>query len=138
MWGARVLVEFALTSHQRFAQLSRYLPVLPVFGKGDTRFQPVYVGDIGLLVEILTRNSPVKVADGKIIEAAGPDGKFTLAQLWLADRDSQYSLDVPPNNATRGGSHGSFSADHFCALDIGGASRGSHAASSNKSIHHNA
>lgn len=57
----------------RFAQLSRYLPVLPVFGKGDTRFQPVYAGDIGLLVEILTRNSPVKVADGKIIEATGPD-----------------------------------------------------------------
>jgi len=55
--------------------------VLPVFGKGDTRFQPVYAGDIGLLVEILTRNSPVKVADGKIIEAAGPDGKFTFAQL---------------------------------------------------------
>ena len=55
--------------------------MLPVFGKGDTRFQPVYVGDIGLLVEILTRKSPVKVANGKIIEAAGPDGKFTLAQL---------------------------------------------------------
>jgi uncharacterized protein YbjT (DUF2867 family) len=69
-----------LISRQRFAQLSRYLPVLPVFGKGDTRFQPVYAGDIGLLVEILTRNG-VKVADGKIIEAAGPDGKFTLAQL---------------------------------------------------------
>ena len=76
-----MLVELALTSHQRFAQLSRYLPILPVFGKGDTRFQPVYVGDIGLLVEILTRNCPVKIADGKIIEAAGPDGKFTLAQL---------------------------------------------------------
>jgi hypothetical protein len=30
------------------------------------------VGDIGLLVEILTRNSSVKVADDKIIEAAGP------------------------------------------------------------------
>jgi len=59
----------------RFAQLSRYLPVLPVFGKGDTRFQPVYVGDIGLIVEILTRHGPraVKAADGKIIEAAGPD-----------------------------------------------------------------
>jgi uncharacterized protein YbjT (DUF2867 family) len=70
-----------LISHQRFAQLSRYLPVLPVFGKGDTRFQPVYVGDIGLIVEILTRHGPVKVADGKIIEAAGPDGKFTLTQL---------------------------------------------------------
>jgi NADH dehydrogenase len=53
--------------------------VLPVFGKGDTRFQPVYVGDIGLLVEVLTRNRSVKVADGKVIEAAGPDGK--IAQL---------------------------------------------------------
>jgi uncharacterized protein YbjT (DUF2867 family) len=55
--------------------------VLPVFGKGDTRFQPVYVRDIGLLVEILTRIGSVKVADGKIIEATGPDGKFTLTQL---------------------------------------------------------
>jgi hypothetical protein len=69
MWGARVLVELALTSHQRFVQHSRYPPVPPVFGKGDTRLQPVYVGDIGLLVEILTRNSPVKATDGKIIEA---------------------------------------------------------------------
>ncbi|KAF8481813.1 NAD-P-binding protein [Russula ochroleuca] len=57
----------------RFAQLSRYLPVLPVFGKGDTRFQPVYVGDVGRLVEILTRKNAVNDADGKIIEAGGPD-----------------------------------------------------------------
>jgi uncharacterized protein YbjT (DUF2867 family) len=72
-----VLVEPTLTSHQRFAQLSRYLPVLPVFGKGDTRFQPVFVGDIGRLVEILTRNDTVNVAEGKVIEAVGPDGKLT-------------------------------------------------------------
>jgi len=72
-----VPVEPTLTSHQRFAQLSRYLPVLPVFGKGDTRFQPVFVGDIGRLVDILTRNGTVNVAEGKIIEAVGPDGKFT-------------------------------------------------------------
>jgi NADH dehydrogenase len=63
----------------RFAQLSRYLPVLPVFGKGDTRFQPVFVGDIGRLVEILTRNA-VNDADGRIIEAAGPD-IFTFRQI---------------------------------------------------------
>lgn len=57
--------------------------MLPVFGKGDTRFQPVYVGDIGLLVEILTRNGSEKVADadGKIIEAAGPEGKFTRSLI---------------------------------------------------------
>ncbi|KAI0308329.1 NAD-P-binding protein [Multifurca ochricompacta] len=60
----------------RFAQLSRYLPVLPVFGKGDTLFQPIYVGDIGRLVEILTRdslNAACNQVDGKIIEAGGPD-----------------------------------------------------------------
>jgi len=59
----------------RFAQLARYLPVLPVFGKGETRFQPVYAGDIGRLVEILTRPDVNRSTDfkGKIIEAAGPD-----------------------------------------------------------------
>ncbi|KAI0285476.1 hypothetical protein BGY98DRAFT_930458 [Russula aff. rugulosa BPL654] len=58
----RPSLALVMTSHQRFAQLSRYLPV--------------YGGDIGLFVEILARSSPVKVANGKIIEAAGPDGKF--------------------------------------------------------------
>ncbi|KAH9965124.1 NAD-P-binding protein [Lactifluus volemus] len=61
----------------RFAQLSRYLPVLPVFGDGGTRFQPVYVGDVGQLVEILTRdNSDLTgnvATDGRIIEAVGPE-----------------------------------------------------------------
>jgi NADH dehydrogenase len=68
-----------LTSQQRFAQLSRYLPVLPVFGKGDTRFQPVYAGDIGRLVDILTRDNVIPITDckGKIIEAVGPEGEFS-------------------------------------------------------------
>ncbi|KAI0275305.1 NAD-P-binding protein [Gloeopeniophorella convolvens] len=59
----------------RFAELSRYLPVLPVFGTGKTRFQPVYVDDVGQLVEIVTRNDPAirSQVDGKIIEAGGPD-----------------------------------------------------------------
>ena len=32
----------------RFAELARLLPVLPLFGGGDVKLQPVYVGDIGL------------------------------------------------------------------------------------------
>jgi len=72
-----------LTSQQRFAQLSRYLPVLPVFGKGDTQFQPVYAGDIGRLVEILTRDNdnviPITNCKGKIIEAVGPEGEFSYS-----------------------------------------------------------
>jgi uncharacterized protein YbjT (DUF2867 family) len=60
--------------------------VLPVFGKGDTRFQPVYAGDIGRLVEILTRDNVNLTTNvkGKIIEAAGPDGEFfSLCFDWM-------------------------------------------------------
>ena len=49
---------------------------MPVFGGGLTLFQPVYVGDIATVVEILSRNNSEinGEIDGKIIEAGGPDG----------------------------------------------------------------
>ena len=65
--------------------------MLPVFGKGDTLFQPVYVGDVGRLVEILTKKNAVNDAGGKIIEA-GADGKFLSLN---SDCDSHsISLDL--------------------------------------------
>ena len=30
----------------RFAEMARWLPALPLIGGGKTRFQPVYVGDV--------------------------------------------------------------------------------------------
>src|SRR5919106_67352 len=30
----------------RFAEMARWLPALPLIGGGETRFQPVYVGDV--------------------------------------------------------------------------------------------
>jgi hypothetical protein len=66
--------------------------VLPVFGKGDTLFQPVYVGDVGRIVEILTRKNAVNDTDGKIIEAGGPDGKISHLKC---DCDSHFiNLDM--------------------------------------------
>ncbi|KAI0319769.1 NAD-P-binding protein [Amylostereum chailletii] len=58
----------------RFAQLSKYLPFLPVFGNGSSKFQPVFVDDLARLVEILTRENSDQKLDvtGKIIEAGGP------------------------------------------------------------------
>ena len=58
---------------QRFARLAKFLPFLPVFGGGTSLFQPVYVGDLARLVEILSRKPDVgqKLA-GKVIEAGGP------------------------------------------------------------------
>ncbi|KAA1468011.1 NAD-P-binding protein [Dentipellis sp. KUC8613] len=66
----------------RFATLSYFLPILPVFGNGKTRFQPVYVGDVAELVEILTRkdNKIRERVAGKIIEAGGPE-VFTFRQI---------------------------------------------------------
>uniref|UniRef100_A0A0W0FGB6 NAD-dependent epimerase/dehydratase domain-containing protein n=1 Tax=Moniliophthora roreri TaxID=221103 RepID=A0A0W0FGB6_MONRR len=59
----------------RFSRLSKYLPFMPVFGGGTSRFQPVYVDDIARAVEIIARNDPKvnSLVSGKIIEAGGPD-----------------------------------------------------------------
>ncbi|KAF9076027.1 nucleoside-diphosphate-sugar epimerase [Rhodocollybia butyracea] len=59
----------------RFSRLSKFLPFLPVFGGGTSRFQPVYVGDIARAVEIIARNDPAinAMVGGKIIECGGPD-----------------------------------------------------------------
>jgi uncharacterized protein YbjT (DUF2867 family) len=46
-----------------------------VFGGGKSRFQPVFVGDIGRAVEIISRNDQAinRLVAGKIMEAGGPD-----------------------------------------------------------------
>ena len=55
-----------------FAELSRYMPFLPLIGGGKTKFQPVYVGDVA--------DAVIKVAtDGgtmyqrKVYQLGGPD-----------------------------------------------------------------
>jgi len=60
----------------RFATLSKFLPFMPVFGGGTTRFQPVYAGDVARAVEIAARTfdkAAMDATSGKIIEAGGPD-----------------------------------------------------------------
>lgn len=53
----------------RFANMARFSPVLPLIGGGNTRFQPVYVGD---LAEAIARTVDGSVARGKIYEIGGP------------------------------------------------------------------
>ncbi|KAJ4485870.1 nucleoside-diphosphate-sugar epimerase [Lentinula aciculospora] len=59
----------------RFSKLSKFLPFLPVFGGGRSRFQPVHVGDIARAVEIIARNDPAinVLVGGKTIECGGPN-----------------------------------------------------------------
>jgi NADH dehydrogenase len=61
----------------RFAALARILPALPLIGGGETRFQPVYVGDVAqAVVAALERDD----APGKTYELGGPR-IYTFAEL---------------------------------------------------------
>ena len=53
----------------RFAAMARLSPVLPVIG-GETRFQPVYVGDVA---EAIACACDGNVAGGKVYELGGPE-----------------------------------------------------------------
>jgi len=61
----------------RFAKLAGVMPLLPVFGGGGTKFQPVYAGDLARAVEICTRRDVDEQVDkavaGTTFEAGGPD-----------------------------------------------------------------
>ena len=48
----------------RFANMARYVPVLPLIGGGETKFQPVYVGDVA--------DAIVALAEGKVAPAVTP------------------------------------------------------------------
>jgi NADH dehydrogenase len=53
----------------RFAAMAKYAPALPLIGGGDTRFQPVYVGDV---TEAITRFLTDDTTKGKTYELCGP------------------------------------------------------------------
>lgn len=61
---------------KRFARLSKFLPFMPAFGGGRSRFQPVYVDDVARIVEIVSRRDVAmrSVVDGKTLEVGGPEG----------------------------------------------------------------
>ncbi|MBO6717045.1 MAG: complex I NDUFA9 subunit family protein [Rhizobiaceae bacterium] len=53
----------------RFANMARFSPALPLIGGGHTKFQPVYVGDVA---EVIARSVDGSVAGGRILELGGP------------------------------------------------------------------
>jgi len=50
--------------------MARLSPVLPLIGGGETKFQPVYVGDVA---EAIARAVDGSVAGGRIYELGGPE-----------------------------------------------------------------
>lgn len=68
----------------RFAAMARYAPGLPLIGGGETRFQPVYVGDVADAV-VATLDRPEAV--GATYELGGPEAYSfkALMELILAE-----------------------------------------------------
>lgn len=53
----------------RFANLARFSPFMPLIGGGETRLQPAFVGDVA---EAIARSVDGKVEGGKVYELGGP------------------------------------------------------------------
>jgi uncharacterized protein YbjT (DUF2867 family) len=62
----------------RFARLARLGPVLPLFGGGRTKFQPVYVGDVA---DAVLAAMVDKSARGRTFELGGPE-VLSLADIF--------------------------------------------------------
>jgi NADH dehydrogenase len=68
----------------RFASLARVMPALPLIGGGDTKFQPVFVGDVAIAI--------LKAAEGKtavktVYELGGPEVKSFRELMELVLRE---------------------------------------------------
>ena len=61
----------------RFAEMARISPFLPIIGAGKTRFQPIYVGDVA---ECFLKAAFKKEAKGKTYELGGPE-VYSFKQL---------------------------------------------------------
>jgi NADH dehydrogenase len=78
-----------------FAEMARYLPVLPLIGGGKTRFQPVYVGDVAAAVMKAIENES---AQGKIYELGGEEivtFKEIMEKLFYYTERPRYLIPVP-------------------------------------------
>jgi NADH dehydrogenase len=84
----------------RFAAMAMVSPVLPLIGGGETRFQPVYVGDVA---EAAVRALDNPAAAGRTYELGGPK-IYTfraLLELMLAEmRRKRWFIDLPFTVAT--------------------------------------
>lgn len=77
----------------RFAAIARIAPVMPLIGGGQTRFQPVYVGDVATAIAALTNGAG---QPGAIYELGGPEVKtFEELLRYICEVTERQRLFVP-------------------------------------------
>lgn len=74
----------------RFAELARIAPVMPLIGSGKTKFQPVYVGDVAKAVLAVLEG---KAKPGAIYELGGPH-VYTFREV--LDKIAEYTMRKRP------------------------------------------
>jgi uncharacterized protein YbjT (DUF2867 family) len=84
----------------RFAAMAQFSPVLPLIGGGQTRFQPVFVGDVG---RALARIVTDAASAGQTFELGGPATHTfrELMEMMLAETDQRRALVPVPWPAAR-------------------------------------
>lgn len=76
----------------RFAAIARLSPIMPLFGGGVTKFQPVYVGDVAKAIALLADGA----AQGRIVELGGPQVKsFEELLRYICEVTGRRRLFVP-------------------------------------------
>ena len=85
----------------RFAALARLLPVLPLAG-ADTRFQPVFVGDVA---EAIARGGRRQVPGGRVYELGGPEIRTLreIVEFVLRGRPSARAVILLASQGRSGG-----------------------------------
>ena len=75
----------------QFAALARILPALPLIGGGETKFQPVFAGDVG---EAAARALEGQATPGVVYELGGPSVKSfkEILEFILAETNRQRAL----------------------------------------------
>ncbi len=75
----------------QFAALARILPALPLIGGGETKFQPVFAGDVG---EAAARALEGRATPGAVYELGGPSVKSfkEILQYILAETNRERAL----------------------------------------------
>lgn len=77
----------------KFADLARFLPALPLIGGGETKFQPVFVGDVA---EAIARLVDGQGREGTVYELGGPEIKSFRELLELTLRETHRSRVLLP------------------------------------------
>ena len=104
---------------QRFATLSKFLPFMPVFGGGSTRFQPVYAGDVARAVEIASRTvdrSARTATDGKVFEAGGPESTRLNELQTEIQLKYTHSTDLQGDDEAYSETYRTVATDSFAAV----------------------